>query len=134
MTKDLIEIAWAAGLFEGEGCIHVSPRRKSKGHVRTLVIQLTDLDVLHRFHRIVGVGAIYASGSNHLRNKKWKQSWMWQTSAWVDINSVLGAFLPFLGNRRREKALALLACMPMPSNRTKKIAGFAKTNRRVRAA
>ena len=46
-------IAWAAGLFEGEGTI---TRCDGRLHLR---MQLTDLEVLERFAEIVGTGKIY---------------------------------------------------------------------------
>ena len=49
-NPDPLDIAWAAGLFEGEGC--ASFNRKN-GKVE-LVMQMTDLDVLEKFCRVVG--------------------------------------------------------------------------------
>ncbi len=64
--------AWAAGLFEGEGCIYLKKHnRPGRGtHDRRLYVTSTDLDVLQRFRSIVACGAIYA-GSNHRVNPAW---------------------------------------------------------------
>jgi hypothetical protein len=51
------DIAWAAGLFEGEGCLSFSTVRGER--YPQAMLKTTDRDVLARFHRIVVVGAIY---------------------------------------------------------------------------
>ena len=47
------ELAWVAGIFEGEGCLYKDPRRK-KDH--KLQVVMTDKDIVERLHRITGVG------------------------------------------------------------------------------
>lgn len=49
------EIAWAAGLFEGEGSFDHSA---GNAHRPRATMSLTDQDVLERFMRAVGVGTI----------------------------------------------------------------------------
>lgn len=61
-TTDPIELAWAAGLFDGEG--HISFRYAvSNGTTlyRRMEIQITQIDtyVLERFARAVGYGKVY---------------------------------------------------------------------------
>src|SRR5689334_3983660 len=50
MPLDKEGLAWAAGLFEGEGCFHFASRAN-----RVIVASLTttDEDVVRRFHAIV---------------------------------------------------------------------------------
>lgn len=47
----MMDIGWAAGLIEGEGCIVVSDSVRNGGPSRTLrlSIEMTDLDVLQKF-------------------------------------------------------------------------------------
>jgi hypothetical protein len=47
------EIAWAAGLFEGEGCITVTNR------VLTARVTNTDAEILERFIDVVDRGVLY---------------------------------------------------------------------------
>ncbi len=47
------EIAWAAGLFEGEGCI------TKNGNSPALRLNSTDEETVIRFQRIIGAGAVY---------------------------------------------------------------------------
>lgn len=47
------QVAWAAGLFEGEGCV-----TKAGGRVN-LRVTSTDQDVLEQFAAFVGAGKVY---------------------------------------------------------------------------
>lgn len=97
------EIAWAAGLFEGEGSIVATGKTAAK-----LSIEMTDLDVLERFAQVVEAGAITAKTCT---NKKphWKDRYALQIYARDDVRRILVAFLPWLQSRRRAKAEAILA-------------------------
>jgi hypothetical protein len=91
-------IAWAAGLFEGEGTIV-----DSTGSVQ-LRIKMTDLDVLEKLLDVSGVGEIYEpyeSGSRdgHLR----KPHWIW-ICAEPFVRKVCEAMPPWLGQRRIARA------------------------------
>jgi hypothetical protein len=102
-----IQFAWAAGLFEGEGCISLS--RSNKGdHVRDvrLTVVNTDLDVLERFQATIGRGSI--SEMNSKSNLGSKQRWQWRLSRQVDVALLLRRMMPFLGQRRAAKARAVL--------------------------
>ena len=99
------DIAWAAGLFEGEGTISVPP-----GRPRSVVLKvdMTDRDVLERFTRIVGVSHVRAThSSNPLRGSK--PQWRWFASSSTDVLRILRMFLPYLGERRTAKAQEAIA-------------------------
>ena len=49
------DIAWASGVFEGEGCIHVY---SDHDHSVRLVVNMTDQDVVERLGRIFRVGQV----------------------------------------------------------------------------
>ena len=95
-------IDWAAGLFEGEGCI--SPRKGSKRVY--LRVASTDYDVLERFLTIVQCGAIHKRKSYPERN--WKQSWEWSCGKKSEVIRLIEAFLPMFGERRAYVALNAL--------------------------
>jgi hypothetical protein len=92
------EIAWAAGVFEGEGCV------SSDGSRVILRVQMTDFDVMLRFASIMGFGRLYGpyeqrnAKDGHIRKPFW---------AWVAYgDAALGALeliLSWLGNRRLER-------------------------------
>ena len=52
MTKDPIEIAWLAGLYEGEGCLSYT-RSRPRGRWN-VYLGMTDMDVVYRFRELVG--------------------------------------------------------------------------------
>jgi hypothetical protein len=98
MSLESAQIAWAAGLFEGEGTIV-----DSAGPVQ-LRVKMTDLDVLERLLDVFGVGEIYGpyeSGSRdgHVR----KPHWVWICGE-PFVRKVFEAMAPWLGARRIARA------------------------------
>ena len=87
------EIAWAAGLFEGEGTFSFSQQRARAS------MASTDIDVLERFRGIVGVGGI---GAVSPRKPHHKPAWQWWANG-ADAEAVFNAFAPWLGERRRKR-------------------------------
>lgn len=85
------EIAWAAGLFEGEGSIFI--------HRDTIRMQLgtCDLDVLERFHEIMGCGRIFGPEDRAPH----KPLWRWIVAKQSEIPQASALLEPFLGDRRR---------------------------------
>lgn len=107
------EIAWAAGLFEGEGCISIKPPH---GHGKIpsirLNVSMTDEDVLVRFREAVGCGGIVRLRRPALPGKKAVYSW--DIGSRAEVAKLLEAFLPWFGERRAAKArLALDECAAM---------------------
>ncbi|HYY33714.1 MAG TPA: hypothetical protein VE693_09085 [Gaiellaceae bacterium] len=91
------EIAWAAGLFEGEGSItHVYGRTQ-------LRIQMADHEVLERFLKIVGVGKIYAPYTKpHRDGFNRKPRWIWICEGPL-AHTIFRTLAPWLSTRRRER-------------------------------
>lgn len=85
-------IAWASGLFEGEGTV----RRK-------LEIEMTDKDVITKFWDIVNCGNVY-----YRERPNVKPIWRWRAGNKQDVTKCLTAMLPFFGDRRAYKALNIL--------------------------
>jgi hypothetical protein len=90
-------IAWAAGLFEGEGCICIN----AEGYV-ILALVMADEDVVRRFAAEVGAGKV--SGPIKRGREHWKPMWRWLTTNRAEIEAVLHELRPYLGDRRAEKA------------------------------
>jgi len=104
-------LAWAAGLFEGEG--HIKHRRYNRSSrpgetamQRGLTLTMADEDVVRRFHEIVGVGSVNFSKR---ARPHWSDQWRWDCTSWPDVRTLLHQFLPYLGKRRTLKAQELLA-------------------------
>lgn len=102
-----LDWAWAAGLFEGEGCISHGPVPGKCETRRWIQIDMCDRDVLERFWRIVGSGnepyEVIRDNPNH------KNIWHWKCSSWPEVERILLKILPLLGERRAAKARELLA-------------------------
>lgn len=98
-------IGWAAGLFEGEGCIHVGRDRTGR-EFAWLSLTSTDRDVTERFGAVVGIGSVIAQP---LRPQpRYKPSFKWTASRTAEVAALLALFMPYLGERRRAKAEAAL--------------------------
>ncbi len=106
IRKADIDVAWAAGLFEGEGCITANVT-KAKGLTYRrpyLSLRSTDLDVVERFHGVVGCGRVLPIKSPSHVNKGRKPAWDWRAASSEDVQAVLTLLRPHLGDRRGEKA------------------------------
>jgi hypothetical protein len=101
MTTAGCEIAWAAGLFEGEGTITQS---RGRLYVR---LKMTDESIVLRFAEIARFGEIYGPYS-HQRTDGYvrKPYWVWLAAEYEALE-VLEMLWPWLGQRRRGQALKL---------------------------
>ena len=95
-----MSIAWAAGLFEGEGCIKLDPRSRGV----QLCLNSTDYDVISRFRTILGVEnrpleIKYKTKPHH------KDAWELRVGKKSEVRRILEMFLPYFGLRRSCKAL-----------------------------
>jgi hypothetical protein len=92
------EIAWAAGLFDGEGSITLSDDAL---HVR---MRNTDLELIERFHDIIGVGAVYGPYTRRERDGVGRKPvWDWVARE-EDGLDALAMMWSWLSARRREQA------------------------------
>ena len=90
------EVAWAAGLFEGEGSVVLTP-----WGVR-LQIKMTDEDVLQHFRAILG-GNINGPYQYNVPGKPArKQFWFWSLGG-PAVLRVCRLLEPWMGKRRRER-------------------------------
>lgn len=96
------EVAWAAGLFEGEGTICLYKLRSNP----FFALITTDEDVIDRFHEVVGVGRLYKNRAVFGMGSK--QQYVWNANAINEVRHVAQLFLPWLGKRRRARLLEVL--------------------------
>ena len=95
------EIAWAAGLFEGEGSI------TQNGGRLFIRLKMTDEDVVLRFAEIARYGEVYGPYNHQLRDGYVRKPyWVWLAPEY-DALEVLEMLWPWLSERRRAQALAL---------------------------
>jgi hypothetical protein len=91
-----LDVAWFAGLFEGEGCL--SRQRPSEGCWR-MVIEMSDEDVLLRAQSIFG-GRLYKKPR---RKASCKDTWAWKIGSQEKINYVVELIYPHMSARRKAK-------------------------------
>jgi len=107
------EVAWLAGLLEGEGSfVHTRLRRAPRGiyHYARVQLSMTDRDVVERAVEVVGrlCGKRVNIYSRARHSKEWKPiyqiCWHGETAL-----SVMKAVRPFMGHRRGAAIDALLS-------------------------
>ena len=110
------EIAWAAGLFEGEGCITHFPRNSRSFDLQVALV-MTDEDVVRRFDEIVGRGKVYGPYHSPSYGDRHKPFWRWTAKgdAGHDVLDLLGAWL---SPRRLTRARACGVVLPAEASGT----------------
>lgn len=101
------EIAWAAGLFEGEGSWGVYAHHE-RGNPRAACraqLGMTDRDVVERFHRIVGFGNVTTRQPNRSNRQR---LYIWASGEAAAVRSLVELFRPWLGSRRLASGEKLL--------------------------
>jgi hypothetical protein len=114
---DSRELAWAAGLFEGEGSF--VEHRVNKRSMSTQ-ISMTDLDSLERFWSAVGVGTIagpYQYASQGRDRSSHKPYYKWAVYGFENVQYVVALLWFGLGVRRRARATEVLALRGGPRGR-----------------
>jgi hypothetical protein len=109
---DTHEIAWAAGLFEGEGSFITGiDRRGALRYPRRyprVVIAMTDRDVIERFGRIMGFGNVQIRPFYPSQGHGYKRLYEWKTGRFEYVQATVALFWPYLGERRKAKAREIL--------------------------
>lgn len=99
------EIAWAAGIFEGEGTMCV---RGNPGGL-ALVVTMKDEDVMRRFLQVVRYGKLAYQSSPSMQGN---YRWVWASSTDHESTSIISMFWPFLGDRRRKQWVDIVSRLP----------------------
>lgn len=94
MFTSKIDLAWAAGLFEGEGTF-------GNGNKKSLATSITstDKDVLEHFQKIVGLGNI--NGPLKTKKPHWKPCYTWSCGGGEKPQALAVMLWKWLGPRRR---------------------------------
>lgn len=101
------EIAWAGGIFEGEGTIILTHRTNGDlGMYGKIKVAMTDKDSVARFAKALGLSqpTVY---DRHDRDGH-KPIWGSGTAKRSEVIRVLGLLMPYLGQRRTKKAQEVL--------------------------
>lgn len=113
------DVAWAAGIFEGEGCL--TKRGRTSGEAQ---VGMTDKDIVERFGAIIGVGRLHVERRNNPRHST---VYRWTLTNQADVAKLICLFWPWMGERRRAAAMEML-------ERFSKSPGRHRDGRRLRAA
>jgi hypothetical protein len=100
------EIAWLAGLLEGEGsfqCVQASKARPQSRHL-TCTLGMTDEDVVRRAGVLMDAPSIYEQNPAPPRKKVFIIG-----ISGYKAERVMKLILPYMGIRRRDKILKVLA-------------------------
>ena len=97
----MISPLYAAGFFDGEGCVNCSSNKSGSPFVRILVVN-TNLLVLEKFQATWG-GDI---NKNHKSKEHWKQAYTWRLSHSA-ATQFLEDIYPFLVVKETQARLAL---------------------------
>ena len=97
MASD-VDLAWCAGLFDGEGTTSVLKAQRDKYAYIRMSISQKYPEVLEKFQGVVGVGSIYKSKTREIYSLDiYKQ---------VDVLACLELLWPFLSEIKRKQATA----------------------------
>jgi len=96
-----INIAWLAGLLEGEGCFCKHSQAKSYN----IKLVMTDEDVVRKAYLIAGYGTVRGP---IFRNNSIKPCWEWVVSKAKYTLAIAYAIYPFMGERRSKKIIELI--------------------------
>lgn len=91
------EIAWMAGLFDGEGCIHFV----GVNAVR-LKVKMADKDIIEMLRDRAGCDVSICIEKRS--NPKHADAWYWQVQRGEDVVRLLTEMMPWFGARRKAKA------------------------------
>lgn len=95
----VFEVAWAAGLFDGEGTTSVLAAKRDKWEYPRMSMAQKNPEVLERFQAVVG-GRIYKSNTREIYN--------WNLYKREDVENALNILWPFLSNQKKEQALKVM--------------------------
>jgi hypothetical protein len=94
-----IELAWAAGFFDGEGttCCVIDKNR----HI-SLSVSQKERDPLERFQSAVGLGSIYGPSTSQ------KAPWRFSTGKLEDVKIIMRSLWPYLCGSKKTQFIRAL--------------------------
>jgi hypothetical protein len=109
-------LAWAGGLFEGEGNLSLQRKVRDRAVPRA-GLGMTDADSVYRFAESIQVGRTYGP---YERPQGRKPIFNWQAVGFEETQALIALLWPWLGERRRERAKEILAGAGTPVRRRRK--------------
>jgi hypothetical protein len=102
------ELAWAAGLFDGEGNFRTwVANHKATNKALDISVAQTDTRVLERFQRaVLGLGKIY--GPEYRKGESWKPVWRYRAGGFETGQAVIAMLYQFLSPVKQAQAIKVL--------------------------
>ena len=104
--RSIKSIEWAAGLFEGEGCL--SYDKSGSGRWKCLV-EMTDYDCLYDFYTAINCGRLFKLNERPNAPSHYKPTYRWTVTKKDHIFNVVQHLFPYLNARRQAKIKEFLA-------------------------
>lgn len=105
--QELLDIAWAAGIIEGEGSIICTKIKSRKDSYRVCIsVTMSDKDVVEKLHKILSVGTVTFRKAQPSGNK---DLWVWAVQNQAGCYSVALKIADHMGLRRSEAIKSMLA-------------------------
>jgi len=101
----VIELAWLAGLLEGEGCFMATRKGRNKAANVEVTVKMTDRDVIEHVAAVWNAG-VYLEPPPHGLSKKQAYS---TCLTGKRARRMMSLLCPYMGARRRAKIETLLA-------------------------
>ena len=99
-----IELAWAAGFWDGEGCTSVSARRGTASVPRIVgQIAQVDREVLDRFADALGIGNVL--GPYKSKNPKAQDYYCWRVEGMKNFYHIKESLFPYLGTQKKNQMI-----------------------------
>jgi hypothetical protein len=109
-TMTEVEIAWLAGLFDGEGSIVLNRRNRPNSLSCRITVTNTFYPLLERVLEVTGTGVLQELTRYHT-NPKHARSWNWQCNG-TNARLILKQILPWL-IVKKERAEIILGLRPL---------------------
>jgi hypothetical protein len=100
------DLAWVAGLFEGEGSFNLLQARTYP--IARAKLNSTDRDVVERLFRIIGFGSFFEVPPTQEHHKP---QWQWQIASFEGVQAFIALVWPWLCSRRQARATEILLAM-----------------------
>ena len=97
------DLAWVAGLFDGEGCFHAQ-KANGKYYLRSQLSQSGSPELLYRCQKITGLGAV-GGPYKPTYPRKCKDRFCWAVAGFEQTQALIALLWEWLGTAKREQAV-----------------------------
>lgn len=116
---DTVDIAWFAGIFEGEGCFSIEKNGNTK-----LTVGMCDKDIIDRIKALFPIHQNVTPVQPKPMQPHYSQPkmrYVWRVSDPDEVVRITNLILPFLGERRTAKANEVLESIATRAERDKRL-------------